>query len=73
MLLIGTSGVVNPAAQLPRLAQERGARLVEINPHETSLTAICDLALAGPAGELLPLLVDCVRAYMYRRDAEGTG
>lgn len=61
MLLIGTSGVVNPAAQLPRLARDRGASLVEINPHETALTSMCDLALAGPSGELLPRLVDRVR------------
>jgi NAD-dependent deacetylase len=61
MLLIGTSGVVNPAAQLPWLARERGARLVEINPYQTALTVICDLALTGPAGEVLPLLVDRVR------------
>jgi NAD-dependent deacetylase len=62
MLLIGTSGSVNPAAQLPLLARQGGARLIEVNPHETSLTPLCDLTLSGRSEELLPLLVDRVRS-----------
>ena len=61
MLLIGTSGTVNPAARLPILACERGATLVEINPQETDLTPWCQITLTGPSGELLPLIVDRVR------------
>ena len=61
MLLIGTSGSVNPAARLPLLAQENGATLIEVNPQETALTARCDLSLNGPSGELLPLLTEQVR------------
>ena len=61
MLLVGTSGWVNPAAQLPVLAQERGAALIEVNPHQTALTSACDIALDGPSGDLLPLLVDLLR------------
>jgi NAD-dependent deacetylase len=38
MLVIGTSGIVQPAAHLPLLASEHGARLIEINPDETPLT-----------------------------------
>lgn len=60
MLLIGTSGSVNPAAQFPLVAREQGARLIEINPYETAFTALCHLALTGPSGELLPLLVEWV-------------
>lgn len=58
MLLIGTSGVVNPAAQLPLVAREQGARLIELNPERTPITPYCDLNLNGPSGELLPLLVE---------------
>ena len=61
MLLVGTSGTVNPAAQLPLMARQRGSRLIEINPSETTLTSHCDLALAGASGELLPLLVERVQ------------
>jgi NAD-dependent deacetylase len=38
MLIIGTSAVVHPAAQLPLLALEAGAHLVEINPDKTPLS-----------------------------------
>ena len=62
MLLIGTSGTVKPAAQLPLIAKERGAMLIEINPEETELTSTCDLVLRGPSGELLPLLTQLVLA-----------
>ena len=58
MLLIGTSGTVKPAAQLPVIAKERGATLIEINPEETALSSTCDLVLRGRSGELLPLLTE---------------
>ncbi len=56
-LCIGTSALVYPAANLPRLAGEAGATVVEINPVATPLTARVAYALAGPAGEVLPALV----------------
>ena len=64
MLLVGTSGTVNPAAQLPLMAKQGGSKLIEINPSETPLTPYCDLALAGPSGELLPLLVERVDQFL---------
>ncbi len=61
MLLIGTSGVVNPAARLPLVAKGNGASLIEINTEETALTPYCDVTLTGPSGELLPLLAELLR------------
>ena len=61
MLLVGTSGTVNPAARLPLVAKELGATLIEINPDATSLTPYCDITLNGPSGELLPLLLKRLR------------
>jgi NAD-dependent deacetylase len=61
VLLVGTSGTVNPAAQLPLVAKDRGATLIEVNPYETFLTPRCDLTLTGPSGEVLPMLVDRLR------------
>ena len=58
MLLVGTSGTVNPAARLPLVAKELGATLIEINPDETTLTPSCHITLNGPSGELLPLLLN---------------
>ncbi len=56
-LSIGTSALVQPAASLPYMALERGAVVVEINPDETSLTADATCALRGPAGVVLPALL----------------
>ena len=57
MLLVGTSGTVNPAARLPLLAKERGAVLIEVNPEATPLTRWCDIVLGGPADSILPQLL----------------
>ena len=53
-LLLGTSGIVHPAAGLPRQASRRGATLVEINTAETELTGLCDVVVRGKTGEVLP-------------------
>ena len=58
MLVVGTSGLVWPAAELPLIAQDAGARLIEVNPEATSLSSVADVWLEGPAGQALPLLVD---------------
>jgi NAD-dependent deacetylase len=56
-LVIGTSALVQPAASLPLLARQHGARVVEINRERTALSAYVDISLCGAAGELLPQLV----------------
>ena len=61
MLLVGTSGTVNPAARLPLVAKETGAVIIEINPEATALTPWCDLVLTGPSGEVLPLLLEALK------------
>lgn len=55
-LVVGTSSVVYPAAALPQLAKQQGARLVEINLEETPLTPLADLTVLGKSGSILPLL-----------------
>ena len=54
MLVIGTSAIVHPAASLPLVALRNGARLIEVNPNETPLSAHAHEILCGPAAELLP-------------------
>ena len=48
--------VVSPAASLPFLALEAGARVIEVNPHPTPLTRQATVSLRGSAGEILPQL-----------------
>ena len=38
LVVIGTSAQVSPACDIPRIAKESGAAVVEINPEQTSLT-----------------------------------
>ena len=61
-LSIGTSGVVYPAAGLPLAAAESGAYTAEVNPERSALAPHLDESVLGPAGEVLPALVDAVRA-----------
>jgi NAD-dependent deacetylase len=53
MLAIGSSLVVTPAADLPRIAKDRGARLVIVNRDATPLDPIADTAIRGSIGEVL--------------------
>lgn len=59
---IGTTSLVHPAAGLPVLAQQNGARLVEINPVETPLSAQADQCLRGTAAATLMAIRDQLRA-----------
>lgn len=60
MLVVGTSGVVFPAALLPAVARDAGARVIEVNPAPSEITLLTDLFLQGPAGVILPELVSRV-------------
>lgn len=57
MLILGTSGVVYPAAAMPDYALSKGAKLIEINPKKSPFTKNCDIFLEGKTGELLPEIV----------------
>ncbi len=52
-LTIGTSAVVYPAAGLAAEARSNGAFTVEINPEATPVSQSVDLAIPGPAEEIL--------------------
>ncbi|MCT2008362.1 NAD-dependent deacylase [Micrococcus lylae] len=57
-VVVGTSGLVQPAASLPLVALGAGAPVVEVNPDQTELTDAVTHVLRGAAGQLLPTLVD---------------
>ncbi len=58
MLVIGTSGVVMPAAMLPNMAKQRGAVVVEINPDESAISSIADFSIRQKAGEFFRKLLE---------------
>ncbi len=58
MLVAGTSATVYPAAQSPLSVREQGGTLIEINPYESELSALCAVSIRAPAGEALPRLAE---------------
>jgi NAD-dependent deacetylase len=56
LLVIGTSGLVHPAAGLPGLAKARGAYVVEVNPIETALSGVADATIRLSATGFAALL-----------------
>jgi len=57
MLVIGTSGVVYPAAGLARLAADAGGTVVEVNPEPTPLSSLCRFAFHERASRIIPFLL----------------
>jgi NAD-dependent deacetylase len=55
VLVIGTSGLIYPAALLPGMARERGAFVISVDPAEQGCA---HLWLRGQAGEVVPRLVE---------------
>jgi len=67
MLVIGTSAVVFPACDLPAMAKQKGATIIEVNLEETPLTRyISDWILNGPASSILQSVLEQVRSWRGR-------
>ncbi len=56
VILIGTSGVVYPAAGLPLIASQKNIPIIEVNPEETELTRLAKTRIALPASQALAQL-----------------
>lgn len=61
MILIGTTGEVYPASMLPRMAAERGAYIIEINPTESLYTdSITDIFLKEKAATAMQAVIETI-------------
>jgi NAD-dependent deacetylase len=58
MIVVGTSGLVTPAAALPHFAKRSRAMLIEVNPAYSMITRIANVVLQGPSGEILPRVME---------------
>jgi NAD-dependent deacetylase len=58
LLIIGTSGVVYPAASFAPVAKAAGAFIIELNLDPTPQSPVVDLALRGRAKDLVPALLN---------------
>lgn len=56
VVIVGTSGVVYPAAGLPRLAHELGTPIIEISPRRSDLSDLATVFIEGTAATVLPEL-----------------
>jgi len=61
LLILGTSGMVYPAAYIPEYAKRTGTRLVEINATGCCFQDLLDVGIVGKSGEILPRIVERVR------------
>ncbi len=57
MLVVGTSGLVYPAAGLPLLAARNGAGVIIVNPHASDLDELATVVVRGTAAVELPRLL----------------
>jgi NAD-dependent deacetylase len=57
-LVVGTSAVVYPAAGLIDVALSSGARVIEVNPDETTYSRAATISIRGRAGDVLPRLIE---------------
>lgn len=57
LLIIGTSGVVYPAAGFASVAKEAGAFVADINTDRPPQSTLVDLSLQGRAKDIVPLLL----------------
>jgi len=57
VLVVGTSGIVYPAASLPFLAQDCGIPVVEVDPNSTQFSHAADHVWRATAAQALPALL----------------
>ena len=57
LFVVGTSGVVEPAASLPYLAKTGKAVVIEVNPEVTAISQLFDEVCRMPADQFFPWLV----------------
>lgn len=61
LIIIGSTGEVMPANQIPILAKQSGAKVIEINPEKSNYTHyITDIYLPGKASEMMTSLLNHV-------------
>jgi len=56
MLIVGTSGVVEPAASMGLIAKHTGKTVIEVNLETTPNSSLYDISILGKSGEILPIL-----------------
>ncbi len=61
LIVVGSSLVVTPAADIPVMAKRGGAKLAILNIDPTPLDDIADYVISEPAGDILSEILDLVK------------
>lgn len=62
VLVVGSSLVVYPAADIPLFALRSGARMIVINAEPTPFDELAEVVIHGRSGEVLPEIVELIGA-----------
>jgi NAD-dependent deacetylase len=65
LLVCGSSLVVYPAAEMPLLAKEHGAKLIIVNLMETPHDLYADIVINDKIGKVLPKVISLVKEKIY--------
>jgi NAD-dependent deacetylase len=60
VMIVGSSLVVAPVCDLPRMAKARGAKVIIINLQPTDQDALADVVIHADAAVVLPAIVTCL-------------
>jgi NAD-dependent deacetylase len=61
MIVVGTSGLVSPASEMPRIAKQAHAKVIEANPEYSMISRYADVRLEGGSGLMLPQLLEALK------------
>ncbi len=64
IIVIGTSAIVYPVAELPYIVKSSSGKVIEVNLAETPLTQIADVSILEKAGIVLPAILKLLRKQM---------
>jgi len=57
VMVLGTSGVVYPAAMIPNYARKAGAKIIELNPEKSEMSQFSELVIRAACASALPEIV----------------
>jgi NAD-dependent deacetylase len=61
IIVLGTSGVVWPAAEIPYEGRRTKSKIIEINPTENAFREITDVYIQDLSGKAMPKIIERVR------------
>ena len=64
LMVLGTSGVVYPAAEIPFETKKQFADIIVVNPNENAFSDITDVYIPMKTGEALPAILNALKKMM---------